>query len=261
MSAFGDEVWSMATATPNDPASTGWAPRLGRWNIRLALAALLVPAIGLTLARNDVIGKLPGFSTLLAGGLMAVLALLLGIAALIAGRKQAFAGKRTVIAATVFALVFVGFFASRPLTAGNAPLLHDITTDLANPPQFEVLPLRADNLTGVGTIENWRQIHAAAYPQLGPITLAKPVAAVTADAVRLAEKTGWQVAASRPGHVEATASVSYIRFQDDVVIRIEPIGDGNQSRVDIRSVSRVGGGDLGVNARRIRDFLEQLAAL
>ena len=146
--------------------------------------------------------------------------------------------------------------------AGDAPAIHDVTTDLADPPRFEVLPLRADNLAGVGSVENWRRIHAAAYGDLRPINVARPVRDVVQDAERLARAAGWQIAASDParGHVEATASVSYIRFQDDVVIRIVPIADGRRSRVDMRSVSRVGVGDLGVNARRIRDFLEALAA-
>jgi len=43
-----------------------------------------------------------------------------------------------------------------------------------------------------------------------------------------------------------------------VVIRIRPQAQG--SRVDVRSLSRVGGSDFGVNAQRIRDFLHKLAA-
>ena len=148
------------------------------------------------------------------------------------------------------------------MTAGDAPPLYDITTDFANPPHYAALALRTDNLAGVGSFDNWRQLHAAAYAHLGPITLPKPVHVVTAEAVRLAEKSGWQVVRSDlvRGHVEATVSVSYIRFHDDVVIRIVPAEGGSHSRVDMRSVSRVGVGDLGVNARRIRDFLEALAA-
>lgn len=241
---------------------SGWPVRLGGWSVRLAMAAVVVPAIGLTLARYDLIAKLAGFSTLLAGGVIALLALLLGLAALVGGRKAGLAGRGRVLAAIAVSLVLVGFLASRPLSAGDAPAIHDVTTDPANPPRFLILPLRADNLAGVGSVENWRRIHTQAYGDLGPITVDGPVPEVTAAAVRLARESGWEIAGSDPanGHVEATASVSYIRFRDDVVIRIVPVGDGNQSRVDMRSVSRVGVGDLGVNARRIRDFLQRLAA-
>lgn len=251
----------MATHSTLSPAGSVWGPRLGRWTVSLTVLAVVIAGAGLTLARYDLIAKLQGFMALGAGGLMALIAVLLGLAALIAGRKTVWPGKRRVIAALAVSALFAGFLVSRPMTAGEAPAIHDITTDLANPPQFQVLPLRADNLAGVGTVENWRKVHAAAYGRLGPITLAGTVPEVTAKALRLAQDAGWKVARSdvAGGQIEATASVSYIRFQDDVVIRITPVEGGQQSRVDMRSVSRVGVGDLGVNARRIRDFLEALS--
>jgi uncharacterized protein (DUF1499 family) len=60
------------------------------------------------------------------------------------------------------------------------------------------------------------------------------------------------------GRIEATATTRWFGFKDDVVIRIAP-SDGNGSRVDIRSVSRVGLSDVGTNARRIRTFLKKFA--
>lgn len=239
-----------------------WAPRLARWSGGLAVFALGIAMIGLTLARYDLIAKLVGFSALLGGGLIAFFALIVGILAVAIGRARPFPGRVRAFAAILISALFVGFLASRPLIAGHAPAIHDISTDLANPPRFQVLKLRDDNLVGVGTLANWQSIHRQAYGDLGPIIIAKPVAAVTADAARLAAKAGWKVVAADPavGHVEATASVSFIQFHDDVVIRIAPTSDGKESRVDMRSVSRIGVGDLGVNARRIRNFLKDLAA-
>lgn len=239
----------------------GKGTRLGAWSFRFALGALVVSAVGLTLARYDIVGKLAGFSTLLIGAAIAAVALVMALVSLFLGRGGRARSRGKTLAALVISLLFVGFIASRPLTSGKAPAIHDITTDLADPPQFATLSLPADNLRGVGTVENWRKIHAQAYGDLKPVTIARPVAAVTADAVRLAREAGWDVAASDPakGRVEATASVSYIRFQDDIAIRIEPVEGGAASRVDVRSVSRVGIGDLGVNARRIRTFLKALA--
>ena len=250
----------MEQRDPNLSNSAVWVTRLACWSLRLALVSLAVAAIGLTLARYDVIAKLAGLSALLGGGLISALALILGIAGLVIGRKGANPAWRRGIVGVAISFAYVGFLATRPLVAGDAPAIHDVTTDLANPPQFEVLPLRSDNLAGVGTMENWRKIHAEAYGDLAPITLSKPVAEATTDAVRLASEAGWQIASSDParGHVEATASVSYIRFQDDVVIRIVQTADGRHSRVDMRSVSRVGVGDLGVNAKRVRSFLQAL---
>lgn len=240
---------------------SGWKKRLAAWSISLAVIAVLVAALGLTLARYDVIPKLTGFSAFLGSGLLAALAFLLGIAALLVGRGQPLPSRGKLLAAIGVSLALVGFLASRPMTAGEVPAIHDLTTDLANPPQFETLKLREDNLVGVGTVENWRKIHSAAYADLQSVEIARPVADVTADAARLAESNGWKVAKSDParGHVEATAAVSFIRFQDDVVLRIVPSPDGAGSRVDMRSVSRVGISDLGVNAKRIRAFLNDLS--
>lgn len=47
-------------------------------------------------------------------------------------------------------------------------------------------------------------------------------------------------------------------FKDDFTLRVEPEGGG--SVLHLRSASRVGGNDFGVNKRRIERFLEQLSA-
>ncbi|MND03152.1 hypothetical protein D3C83_228380 [compost metagenome] len=60
------------------------------------------------------------------------------------------------------------------------------------------------------------------------------------------------------GRVEAIATTTLLRFKDDVVVRVRDAAGG--SRVDVRSKSRVGVGDLGTNARRIRRFLSALRA-
>jgi uncharacterized protein (DUF1499 family) len=250
----------MTSASPSSASGSVWGPRLTRWSIRLTGAAVVVAAIGLTLARYDLIPKLAGFSGLLGGALIALVALLCGIIALVKG--GAASGRGKLLAAVLVSLVYVGFIASRPLAAGDIPAIHDVTTDLANPPQFEVLPLRADNLAGVETVDNWKKLHTSAYNDLAPVTLVLPVAEATSKVTALATSRGWAIANSDParGHVEATASVSYIRFNDDVVIRIAPTADGKGSVVDMRSVSRVGISDFGVNAKRVRAFLKELAA-
>lgn len=78
----------MAIGALSTQAGISWPLRLGRWSIRLALAALAIAAIGLTIARYDVIPKLAGFSAFLRGGLIGLLGLLLRLAALFAGRKR-----------------------------------------------------------------------------------------------------------------------------------------------------------------------------
>ncbi|MCZ8320796.1 MAG: DUF1499 domain-containing protein [Novosphingobium sp.] len=239
-----------------------WAPRLGRWTRGLVLLALVLGGAGLILARYDVIPKLIGFGGFAVGGLVALIAVLVGLAAAIAGWRSRAPLSRITWLGLLVALGYGGFIVSRPIAAEGIPPIHDVTTDLANPPVFQTLPLRADNLAGVETVENWQALHRAAYGHIQPVTIPRPVAQVTALAGRLAQERGWTIAVLEParGHMEATATVSFIRFYDDVVLRITPTADGTGSRVDMRSVSRIGVSDFGVNARRVEEFLKALQA-
>ena len=144
--------------------------------------------------------------------------------------------------------------------AREVPAIHDITTDTADPPAFvAILPLRAGapNPPGyAGRAVAVRQDRA--YPDIGPALLA--VAPITAyeRALAAARGQGWEIVAAAPdeGRIEASDTSFWFGFVDDVVIRVTLTGEG--SRVDIRSKSRVGGSDVGINAKRIRAFLAEL---
>lgn len=146
------------------------------------------------------------------------------------------------------------------VSAGLPPAIHDISTDTSDPPAFSaLLPLRGDDAStpdydGPDAAAAQRQ----AYPDVVPLTLALTPADALARAERAARALGWTIVATDPlqGRLEATATTFWFRFTDDVVIRIRP--DGAGSRLDIRSKSRVGRGDLGANARRIRSFAAQV---
>jgi uncharacterized protein (DUF1499 family) len=58
------------------------------------------------------------------------------------------------------------------------------------------------------------------------------------------------------GRIEATDSTRFFGFKDDVVVRVRAEGTG--SRIDIRSKSRVGLGDAGTNARRVRALMARI---
>jgi uncharacterized protein (DUF1499 family) len=143
-----------------------------------------------------------------------------------------------------------------------APPIHDVTTDLDDPPAFvDLVPLRRRTPKGVehggpGVAALQRQ----GYPDLGPLDLAVPAADALRAADAVARRLGWDVVSVAPGEgrLEATATTRWFGFKDDVVVRVRSRGRG--SRVDVRSVSRVGHGDLGANAARIRHFLEALRA-
>jgi uncharacterized protein (DUF1499 family) len=238
-----------------------WTRRLSHWTQRLGIAAIVIALIGVLLARYDVIPKLMGLNAMLGGTLLALIGTVIGVIAVILNLRTGAGLMRAALIGLILSGGYFGFMASRAGVASKVPAIHDITTDLANPPVFATIKLGADNLRGVGTVAAWQALHAKAYADLKPLTIAKPVAAVIADAEKVAKANGWAIAVADPaaGRLEATASVSLIRFQDDVAVRAVPTPDGKGSVVDVRSVSRVGLSDLGVNAKRIRAFLADLS--
>jgi uncharacterized protein (DUF1499 family) len=145
------------------------------------------------------------------------------------------------------------------LAARTAPPILDISTDLENPPTFEaVAALRADAPNALERPANLREQQREAYPDLGPITLSLPPSEAFDRALAAAQDAGWRIvtADKGSGRIEATATTRWFGFQDDVVVRLTPWGAG--TRVDMRSVSRLGRGDVGTNARRIQRYLDGL---
>jgi len=149
------------------------------------------------------------------------------------------------------------------LEARRHPPIHDITTDTANPPRFvAVLPLRAA-AANPATYGGPRiaALQRKAYPDIGPLTSARPTGALFQASLDAARALHWTIVAAdrASGRIEASARTFWFGFTDDVVIRVAAAGTG-RSRLDIRSVSRVGRNDTGTNARRIRRFMEDVRA-
>lgn len=145
--------------------------------------------------------------------------------------------------------------------AQRLPLIHDISTDLENPPAFvAAVPLRAGSPNGLERGADVTQQQRQGYPDLAPLTLAEPSGQVLARARSTAERLGWEIVNvdESAGLIEATDTSRWFGFVDDVAVRVTPWGTG--TRVDLRSVSRVGLSDVGINADRIRTFLEALQA-
>lgn len=145
-------------------------------------------------------------------------------------------------------------------TAQRVPLIHDITTDTENPPSFvAILPLRknAANPADYGG-PKIAALQRAGYPNLGPVTLNAPPHKAFQQALAAARAMGWEIVEASPaeGRIEATDTTFWFGFKDDIVIRVAPQDGG--SRIDVRSVSRVGRSDVGSNASRIRHYLEKV---
>ncbi|HEX5865846.1 MAG TPA: DUF1499 domain-containing protein [Casimicrobiaceae bacterium] len=144
--------------------------------------------------------------------------------------------------------------------AKASPPIHDITTDAENPPRFvAMVALRQGSPNPVEYQgEAVARQQRMAYPDIRPARLAEAPAAAFKRALNAARDVGWQVVAEVPdeGRIEATDTTVWFGFKDDIVIRVTPAAGG--SRIDVRSVSRLGQGDLGKNAARIRAFLGRL---
>lgn len=143
------------------------------------------------------------------------------------------------------------------------PAINDITTDTDNPPAF-VADVSARAAEGGNPAAypgaKFAEAQKQAYPDITPLTLALPPDRAFSRALDTAQSMGWTIVTGDPiaGRIEATDRSRWMGFIDDVVIRIIPSGPG--SRIDIRSSSRRGRSDFGVNAARIRDYLTALRA-
>jgi len=145
----------------------------------------------------------------------------------------------------------------------TVPPIHDITTDTDNPPAFvaalKLRPKDANTVAYEGPALAGKQ--RAAYPDIAPVKAKLAPAEAFKRALDAANAMpGWTVvdADAASGRIEANETSRWFRFTDDVVIRVAP--DAAGSRIDVRSVSRVGRSDFGVNAARIRAYTAALSA-
>jgi uncharacterized protein (DUF1499 family) len=208
--------------------------------------------------RFGVWGFMTGLKLFLAAGAIGFVAIIISAVFLVvagfqASRKNIFQA----IAAVALGLASLTVVMHWKNVAGSVPRIHDVTTDTEHPPEFAaVLPLRAGAINsadygGPAIAAQQRQ----AYPDIRPLMLNVPPGIAFQNASEAARKMCWVTVASDPkaGRIEATATTFWFGFKDDIVVRITPEGD--KSRVDVRSNSRVGLSDVGTNAKRIRKFL------
>ncbi len=191
-----------------------------------------------------------------------------GIAALILLVLQIIFKRKTVtLGSTIMALLLSTIAIAIPLSMLNkgksVPPIHDISTDLVNPPEFVVIaPLRADapNPVEYAGVEAATQ-QRAAYPELQTLHYPQSKSELVEATKQVIDNLGWQLVNidADQGIVEATDRTMWFGFKDDVIVRITD--NGSKRLVDIRSKSRVGGSDLGKNAERIHGFIEELDSI
>lgn len=192
-----------------------------------------------------------------------------GLAAIAAGsgaalwtyRRRALVPFALSVVALIAAAVSVAVPAGWQWIAGRVPAIYDVSTDLENPPVFEaVLSARDATANPIERTIDLDDRQRTGYPDIAPVTLAGTTDQVFDRALAVAQDNGWSIvtADKATGRIEATATSRWFGFTDDVVVRLTPWGAG--TRIDVRSVSRVGTSDYGSNARRIRRFLGAMQA-
>jgi hypothetical protein len=235
---------------------------LGNCVLGGALVLIVIVVVAAVLARYDVIGKLAGFAPFYIALNPARALTIIGVIFLVIGTVRKTGGVwKLALGTALSAALLAAIYAMLVIPGGKVPPIHDITTNVESPPQFAALDVESVS-TGPFSRQEWRAFHESAYADIGAIVIDKAPAQVLADAQALAQDRGWEIAAydAEAGRLEATATAGFVRFHDDVVVQVTPVADGS-TRVDMRSVSRVGVSDIGYNAARIRQFLTDLQAV
>jgi uncharacterized protein (DUF1499 family) len=229
---------------------------MARWSWVFGFMAVAGFLLGLFGTSWRILPPLTGLAFSVIGSVLGIIGLILGIAAALRG-----AGGAAVPGIFLGALVAV-HVAGIVIWARNFPPIHDIATDPANPLVFRHAPSLPEN-QGRDFSYPGGEVAAqqrASYPQIEPLHLALPPGEVFELARQIAaEPRRWTVttAEAETLTIEGVAETPLYRFKDDFVVQVRPAQDGG-SIVQMRSRSRQGKADLGVNARRIADFLAML---
>lgn len=248
-----------AGAAPESPARLGMAG----WVFLLSLVAAAALAAAGPLYQLDFLALRGAFTFLTVVPLIAIGLLCIGFVAAALARIEG-NGKAVVVALLSIAInvTVIAIPLSQRAKARSVPPIHDITTDMENPPVFvDVLPVRqgAPNPAEYGGAEIAAQ-QSAAYPDIAPLYLDEPRDKAFELALAAARKLRWDLISENrvEGRIEATDTTFWFGFKDDVVIRLTETETGG-TRIDVRSVSRVGMSDIGANARRVRAFLSEVS--
>ena len=201
--------------------------------------------------------------SMLVGMAVAALVLLAAIVMVIVATKNSLTRDRNIILISM-GISLIPMIAMGPhlLKERSVPAIHDLTTDTQSPPQFEAVVALRKNVPNSleyeldGSAEKLAKQTLAAYPGLKTLQSDLSVGEALDRAVEVLTNQGIDIVHTDKdsGIVEATATTFWFGFKDDVVVRVRSDGDG--SKIDVRSVSRVGQSDIGANAARIMKFLE-----
>jgi len=255
--------------------------RLAIWARRVALFSLAATLIAVIIVRSGALEIVPALSTLAGALVLAVLAILLAIGAAIVIWFEGVGGTKEAATAFFIGLALIAYPLYLGVKGYRLPAIYDITTDPIDPPRFDAIarlrPRDANPITYEGLYA--AELQHAAYSDIEPdLTDSTPQEAYDA-AMKVIIKRKWRIVDARPpqgsalravdarapqapgppprdGFIEAIARTPILGFRDDVVVRVRPTSDG--TRIDVRSASRYGRHDLGTNAARVRNLIDDI---
>jgi uncharacterized protein (DUF1499 family) len=220
-----------------------------------SLLGLWEPIVGFMASRN--------YNNLL--GYVVVVVSVLALVTSVTIKQDSSAKGKGILTSTIALLLGLAILSPRIMALVIEPVkyppIHDITTNTQSPPQFEFLTdsrIGARNSLVYGGEEIAAQ-QLQAFPNIQPIMSDLTVEAAYQKALTVAKIMGWTIVAQDPKALrfESTATTPFFNFADDVVILVSTLEQG--SRIDLRSVSRIGIGDAGVNAKRIQEFSQRFS--
>ena len=175
------------------------------------------------------------------------------------GTARAFAG-------LVLAFVILAYPGYLVVLSSRLPAINDVSTDPASPPPFSnayAVRTARDGFIHDDPSADTREEQRRFYPGLQPVVLDLAGDEAYGLVLKTVKARGWRVLEAVPplgkfgtGHIDAVATTRIMALPDDVTIRIRPLA--GQTRVDIRSASRIGQHDLGTNAARIQALSDEL---
>lgn len=233
-----------------------------RWFTYIQVFLLLAMVIGIIGYRSSVLpfSALGLTFAVSLGGLLLVSAISLGALPVAWFKRHGRLAKHAVVAMVLGGLPLATMMLMVGAAGFSVPRIHDISTDTVTPPEF--IAAQQERLATENTLvyggEELAALQLKAYPHIQPYQSASDAQQTFTKSLQTAQKLGWRVIRedAEAGVIEAVEETKVFGFKDDVIIRITPLSTG--SRVDVRSVSRVGVSDLGANAKRIQRYLQAL---
>jgi hypothetical protein len=231
--------------------------RSAAWSRSCAVFALTVAVLGVLMARK---GLDPTAAVAIEGGAaaMAGLAILFAFIATVVIWRTGYRGMGRMLAGLFLSILVLAYPSYLVAKTHGVPVVGDVSTDPSDPPPFSHAAPAVSGRKGLtpespapANLEAQRRL----YSDVQPIVLDEEPQEAFKRIVKIVAARRWTIleavmpttagpvgrrpgrpGRAAPGHIDAVAFSLVMGFPADVTIRVQPAG--NQTKVDIRSVSR-----------------------